>query len=204
MIVGDSINRTIKVLIIIPLVALTLFGSAFAEPNPHRSLDEAMEEVSACASRRNMVLLPASLLLLGREQEFQTGQVMILSLALATGASSGLKNLINRKRPTPPTTRRNSSFPSGHATAAFAAAAVVASAYPRLAVPAYLAAGTVAYSRLYLRRHYPTDVLAGAAVGMIVSRLVWRYRDRFTIKGRGLIGAWTDGHGPRMVVVVGF
>jgi undecaprenyl-diphosphatase len=76
---------------------------------------------------------------------------------------------VRRRRPdldglpplTPVVTRL--SFPSAHATTSYAAAR----AYRRLA-PAwvlYLAAGAFAVSRPYLGVHYPSDVLAGAALG---------------------------------------
>jgi undecaprenyl-diphosphatase len=59
----------------------------------------------------------------------------------------------------------SSSLPSGHATTAFAGAGVLAYLWRRW-WPAFLvAAALVAYSRLYVGVHYPTDVLAGAAIG---------------------------------------
>jgi undecaprenyl-diphosphatase len=59
----------------------------------------------------------------------------------------------------------NPSFPSGHSATAFAAATAVAILCPRLR-PAVLAiAAAVGLSRVYLRVHFPLDVIAGGLVG---------------------------------------
>jgi undecaprenyl-diphosphatase len=60
------------------------------------------------------------------------------------------------------------SFPSNHASNTFALAAFISYNYRRLAIPSFLAACLVGYSRIYLSNHYPTDVLAGAALGMLL------------------------------------
>jgi undecaprenyl-diphosphatase len=62
----------------------------------------------------------------------------------------------------------NPSFPSGHSSTAFAAATAVAILCPRLRVPALAIAAAVAFSRVYLRVHFPLDVVAGATLGVIV------------------------------------
>jgi hypothetical protein len=59
------------------------------------------------------------------------------------------------------------SFPSGHTSMAFNVATAVTLCYPKwyVYVPAYLWAGSVGYSRMYLGVHYPSDVLVGALIG---------------------------------------
>ena len=65
----------------------------------------------------------------------------------------------------------NPSFPSGHSTTAFAAATAVAILSPRLRPLAFGLAAAVALSRVYLRVHFPLDVLAGAVLGAAVGAL---------------------------------
>lgn len=59
------------------------------------------------------------------------------------------------------------SFPSGHTSQSFSFATSLSLTYPKwyVIVPSYLWAGTVAYSRMDLGVHYPSDVLIGAVVG---------------------------------------
>jgi membrane-associated phospholipid phosphatase len=95
----------------------------------------------------------------------------VLSSAIITNI---LKYSINRPRPyiTYPfieqaTSGGSPSFPSGHTSDAFAFATSVSIAYPKwyVIVPSYLWAGAVAYSRMDLGVHYPSDVIAGAIIG---------------------------------------
>lgn len=61
------------------------------------------------------------------------------------------------------------SFPSGHTAASFASvtALYLSGAKSRLWKPAFLLAALIAFSRLYLYVHYPTDILGGIAVGCV-------------------------------------
>ncbi|MFI5149257.1 MAG: phosphatase PAP2 family protein [Bacteroidia bacterium] len=102
------------------------------------------------------------------------GLVAGSSLALALGISTGFKFAIKRKRPfaqyediQKETKAGPYSFPSGHTTSAFALATAYSLAYPKWYViaPAYLWAGTVAWSRMHLGVHFPSDVLAGILIG---------------------------------------
>ncbi len=61
------------------------------------------------------------------------------------------------------------SFPSGHTLASFEAAMVLFLYRRRLGVPALLLAGAIGFSRMYLFVHYPTDVLAGMALGILLA-----------------------------------
>lgn len=75
-----------------------------------------------------------------------------------------LKIAVGRIRPS----GGNHSFPSGHTSASFAAASLLDDNFgAAVGIPAYGAAGLVGYSRIESGAHYPSDVLAGAAIGIL-------------------------------------
>jgi undecaprenyl-diphosphatase len=92
-----------------------------------------------------------------------------------------IKLMVGRIRPTDAMPRLRSrvidgySFPSGHATTSFGLAWVVSASYPHLPVQiaVYSAAGVIAFSRVYVREHYPLDVLFGAALGSLIASLLF-------------------------------
>lgn len=108
----------------------------------------------------------------GRRQAWRRGATIV---AASYAVNQAIKFAVRRRRPeldgleplTPVVTQL--SFPSAHATTAFAAARAYAGLVPAWAL--YLAAGAFAVSRPYLGVHYPSDVLAGAALGTAVAAL---------------------------------
>lgn len=114
-----------------------------------------------------------------------------VTIGLAEGISYALKASIKRDRPfvTYPNdiTKRTEvgplSFPSGHTTAAFATATALSLSSKKwqVIVPSYIYAGFVGYSRMRLGVHYPSDVLAGALIGIGSGLLVWQI-DKFIRK----------------------
>jgi membrane-associated phospholipid phosphatase len=100
--------------------------------------------------------------LLGRD--LVRAQVVTQSLTL------GVKLLVRRERPDG---SNQASFPSGHASGTFATATVLQRHYGwKVGVPAYTVAGYVAASRMNEGKHYLSDVIFGAAVGIMAGRTV--------------------------------
>lgn len=106
--------------------------------------------------------------------------VVLLSAALV---SFVLKNTISRERPfkTFPEIEKlseagSSSFPSGHTLEAFAIATAFSIAFPKkkFIIPLFTWAILVAYSRMALGVHYPSDVLAGMIIGAFIGWFVPR------------------------------
>lgn len=101
---------------------------------------------------------------------------MVIGASMFTSAAITLvmKHAINRQRPyekyavlEPLMFEKSASFPSGHTSNSFSLATSISLAYPKwyVIVPSYLWASSVAYSRLHMGVHYPSDVLMGAIVG---------------------------------------
>jgi undecaprenyl-diphosphatase len=122
----------------------------------------------------------------------QPGQYLVRATVALAGESAlvngGIKSLFRRQRPQggqphplPLRTPRTTSFPSGHASAAFAAAALLGDGSRHKVVP-YLAGATVAASRVHVRMHHASDVVAGAALGALLGEVMRRV---VPLAGRG-------------------
>ena len=100
-----------------------------------------------------------------------------------------MKNIIARPRPfvaydfpiiiNPP---MGYSFPSGHSSNSFIAATVIALRHRKVAIPAYIIATLIAFSRVYLCVHYPSDVIVGAVIGMGIGFVTVRLFDKYNGK----------------------
>lgn len=107
-----------------------------------------------------------------------------LLAAAGTLAPGIVENLLNHlvMRPRPPVEHvlpaYTSSFPSGHTVIAFALAPVLSHRLPAGRAYFYTIAVLVGLTRVYLGLHYPTDVLAGAALGLAGGLAAVRYRER--------------------------
>jgi undecaprenyl-diphosphatase len=98
-----------------------------------------------------------------------------LTTFAADSVSFGVKDLVDRTRPFvahpeihPLYVVHSSSFPAGHAATSFAGATLLSYVAPRAAPFCVALAAAIGISRVYDGVHYPTDVLGGAAIGVVV------------------------------------
>ena len=147
----------VLLLLIFVLLAVALAAPAVREPLCARLLDFGL--------RLQFVLLAVSVPLaigellkwvVGRGRPFVGGQADAFNFSHFHGTAA------------------YESFPSGHAITAFALAFAVAAAWPRMRAVMIVYAAVIAFTRLVLLAHHPSDVLAGATIG-IVGAMCVRY-----------------------------
>lgn len=139
----------------------------------HPFLDTVMPYISSLAHSGEFWILLALILLCFKKTR-KAG--MAMGIAMACGyliGNMGMKNLFARTRPYDVTEvellvakLHDFSFPSGHTLVSFEAATALTVYHRRWGIAALVLATVIALSRLYLFVHYPTDVLAGALLGV--------------------------------------
>lgn len=139
------------------------------------------------------ILLSLLIIAMGRKNGWRTTGCLMLA-AMLLGLLLGeiaLKNIICRPRPfqempeisllIPPPS--GYSFPSGHSCASFAAATIIFLKDKRPGTAALALAALIAFSRVFLFVHYPTDVLAGSLLGVLCAlAAAYGYRRLFQKK----------------------
>ena len=130
-----------------------------------------------------------------RKMGLQSGLALLIGLIVCNII---LKPLVFRPRPYFVNTDfvpiveqlKDGSFPSGHALALFETSTVFMIRDKRFGIPSIIVAFAVAFSRLYLYMHYPSDVLAGTVIGIgigflsvwIVNKFCEKYGKKFRIE----------------------
>ena len=124
-------------------------------------------------------LIVAALLLIFKKTRKAGVSVLFAYLAVYLLGQIVLKQLISRPRPCQVNQAfallvarpSSSSFPSTHSAWAFGAATAIFMRHRKLGVVAYVIAALIAFSRLYMFLHFPTDVLFGTALGIALGVL---------------------------------
>lgn len=126
------------------------------------------------------ILIAVILLFTKKYRKAGIGMLIVMLIANIIGDQI-IKPLVGRARPftyrdiqllIPPPGRF--SFPSGHTASSFGAAVFLYLYDKKLGTPAFILAALIAFSRLYLYVHYPTDVLGGILLGTVCAVFVFR------------------------------
>ena len=149
-------------------------------------LDQLMCFITSLGSAGRVWILLAVILLIFPKLR-KSGVIILAALVVDLILCNGiLKNLVGRTRPFDVNTSvsilinkpRDFSFPSGHTAVSFAAvAALFFSGEKKLWKISLVAAVLIAFSRLYLYVHYPTDILGGIVVGILAGYIGYRVVD---------------------------
>jgi membrane-associated phospholipid phosphatase len=148
-----------------------------------RPLDRPLRRVSDFADfSKPWFLIAGALALFGGARGRRAAVTGVAALGLTSFlVNQSIKLISERRRPdrtrdSVPRRRwvrmpRSNSFPSGHAASAAAFAVSVGDLLPPFRGPLRAAAAIVAFSRVYTGVHYPADIVAGAAIGVLVGRV---------------------------------
>ena len=162
---------------------------------PHTAaLDSFFLAVTKIAGSYGQLWVIIAAVLLVFKKTRKAGVAVLLAYAAVFLAGQfGLKNLVSRPRPCQidldfallVDRPSSSSFPSTHSAWAFGAATAVFMQHKKSGIAAFIAAALIAFSRMYLFLHFPTDVLAGIILGIAlgvlatwITRRIWKTVDQ--------------------------
>lgn len=139
-------------------------------------LDVLMPVITRLGNGGMIWIALAIVLLITRKYRLAGAAMLLAVVADAVACNMILKPLVARIRPCNVNTAvqlliarpADYSFPSGHTSVSFAAAFALYFSRRKLWIPALVLAVLISFSRLYLYVHYPTDILAGAMIGIIM------------------------------------
>ena len=140
-------------------------------------LDKVMVFVSALGNA-GIFWIAVGLLLLITKRYRRGGTQMLVAMAVTFVIGNLiLKNLVARERPCwidrevllLMASPSDYSFPSGHSMNGFAGSVSLLCIARRIGIPAVILAAIIAFSRLYLFMHFPTDVFAGIVIGLVIA-----------------------------------
>lgn len=148
-------------------------------------LDFFMSKITFLGNK-GLIWIVAAIIMMFFKKYRKTG--VMIGAGLSAGAVIGnvlLKNLIARERPcwinksvqVLISIPQDYSFPSGHTLSSFVAATIIMHSDRRMGIAAYVLAIMIAFSRLYLYVHFPTDVLTGALIGIVIGLIVCKLFD---------------------------
>lgn len=143
---------------------------------PHNAFFDGLAQLFSGVGKAGIIWFVLGVLLFLREEKKNHRFfIPIVGAGLLSGILVGIvKSIIARPRPTDILT--DFSFPSGHATIAFAMAVVLSKIEPKGKWWLYGLALAISFTRIYLGVHYPLDVLAGGILGWSIGKIVVQWR----------------------------
>ena len=143
--------------------------------NGRRILDKSFYLISKLGDGHLYVLIGILLLFASFQSSISILLAGLMGFAIELPVYFIVKKYVKRQRPfeqienfkqliVPPD---KYSFPSGHTAAAFVMASVFSFQFPAISIALYFFSALIGFSRLYLRVHYPTDILAGCLLGIL-------------------------------------
>ncbi|SHH76797.1 phosphatase PAP2 family protein [Clostridium grantii] len=148
-------------------------------------MDKLMIYITTLGDKGAIWILISIFLLINKNHR-KTGIMVMIALVLSTILGEGIiKHIVQRLRPfaTYPSFKliigkqTMYSFPSGHTATAFAAAAVLSKEFKKYNILFFSIAGLIAFSRLYLFVHYPSDIIVGILLGLFSAWLTYKIFD---------------------------
>lgn len=143
-------------------------------------LDFIMPKITFLGNAGLIWIIAAAAMLISKKYRRNGTELTVSLVGCVVIGNLLLKNIVARARPcwindtvnmliAVPT---DYSFPSGHTMSSFAAAAVIMHMNKKCGIAAYILASLIAFSRLYLYVHFPTDIIAGALIGTAIGLAV--------------------------------
>ncbi len=148
----------------------------------HNTLLDRIMPIITSLGNMGLIWVAISIILLTNKRYRKTGIMVLGSLLITSILGEGIiKYLVQRPRPcvdipvcklliSKPLTY---SFPSGHTASSFAAAGILMREFRQYRAYIIIGASLIAFSRLYLYVHYPSDIIGGIALGLFCAWLMW-------------------------------
>jgi len=162
----------------------------YIHANLHSPLLDKIMILATAAGDNGLIWILLSLLFLINKKTRNIGITALIALIVSTILGEGLvKNIIQRPRPHAEfpwihlliDKYTSYSFPSGHTSSSFAVAYVLSKYLNKFSLVIWVIAILIAFSRLYLFMHYPSDIVAGVVLGLLCGRVAtYLYERQFT------------------------